>query len=483
VVVSPDEVQAKEINTAADAWKRLGANLVLTGSVINAGQQPQVIVNVEDPQNLVVLRSETIDASHPDLTAEATKLVRMLELEMNSGTRDALQAGDSHNPDAMRFYIEGRGYLLRYDRNENLDLAAGAFRDAVAKDSNFALAWAGLAEALWQKYKIQKDPELLTEAAGYGDRALQLGNRLAAVHITVSQIRFTQGNSPASVQELRAALGIEPANVAAIRALGNVYAAAHRDKEAEDTYKKAIEMHPGDAASHADLGVFYFNRQRLPEAELSFRRVIDLTPDNPRAHSNLGVVCLRMGRYAEAVDQFEKSVSIEPGAPGYSNLGAAYYYLKRYADSVPAYQQAIQLAPKDSMYWGNLADAYRWAPGLKDQAQAAFRRAIELVEQEIMIDPRDARLHARLAMYLASVGDHGRALAEIAEALRLDQAQAYVQYRAALVYEQLGNRDIALRYMELALKSGQPMADILAAPPLEQLRKDPRFARMVTPRP
>jgi serine/threonine-protein kinase len=86
-------------------------------------------------------------------------------------------------------------------------------------------------------------------------------------------------------------------------------------------------------------------------------------------------------------------------------------------------------------------------------------------------------------MYLASVGDHGRALAEIAEALRLDQAQAYVQYRAALVYEQLGNRDIALRYMELALKSGQPMADILAAPPLEQLRKDPRFARMVTPRP
>ena len=128
--------------------------------------------NLEDPQTLTVLRSETIDASHPDLTAEATKLVRMLELGMNEQARQALQAGDSRNPAATRYYIEGRGYLQRYDRVENLDLAAGAFRDALAMDSNYALAEAGLAEALWQRYKVQKDPALLAEAAVHGARAL-----------------------------------------------------------------------------------------------------------------------------------------------------------------------------------------------------------------------------------------------------------------------------------------------------------------------
>ena len=140
VVVSPDEVRAKEISTPQDAARRLGANLIMSGSLVQAGGKPQVIVNLEDPQTLAVLRSETIEASQPDLAAEAETLVRMLEVEMNGGARQNLRAGDSANPEATRFYLEGRGYLLRYDRAENLDLAAAAFRDAVAKDPQYALA-------------------------------------------------------------------------------------------------------------------------------------------------------------------------------------------------------------------------------------------------------------------------------------------------------------------------------------------------------
>ena len=483
VVVSPDEVQAKEISSAADAAKRLGANLVMTGSVVQAGQQPQLIVNLEDPQTLTVLRSETIDASHPDLTVEAAKLVRLLELEMSAGTRQALQAGDSPNPDATRFYAEGRGYMLRPDRIENLDLAAGAFRDALMKDSNYALAWAGLAEALWQKYQIQKEPGLLAEASGHASRAVQLNRGLAAVHITLGQIRLSQGDNEAAAKALQAALALEPANGGALKVLGDVYGAMRRYEEAEATYRKAIELRPSDPAAYNYLGRFYFNRERLPNAELSFRRAIELTPDSYLAHSNLGVIYLQMGRYSEALEQLEKSVSIAPNARGYTNLGAAYYYLKRYQDAVAPFRRAVEIAPKNSTYWGNLADAYRWAPDLRDQAPAAFRRAIELLEQEIQVDPRNPRLRARLGMYYASIGERPRALSEIAEALRLDSSQAYVQYRAALVDEQLGDHEGALKALDLALKAGQPMADILAAPPLEQLRKDPRFARMASPRP
>ena len=483
VVVSPDEVQAKEISSAADAAKRLGANLVMTGSVVQAGQQPQLIVSLEDPQNLTVLRSETIDASHPDVMAEAAKLVRLLELEMSAGTRQALQAGDSNNPAATRFYAEGRGYMLRPDRVENLDLAAGAFRDATAKDPNYALAWAGLGEALWQKYLIHKEPALLAEASGHASRGVQLNGRLAAVHITLGQIRLSQSDNEAAAKELQAALALEPANGGALKALGDVYGAMRRYEEAEATYRKAIELRPSDPAAYNYLGRFYFNRERLPNAELSFRREIELTPDAYLAHSNLGAIYLQMGRYSEALEQLEKSVSIAPSARGYTNLGAAYYYLKRYQDAVAPYRRAVEIAPKNSTYWGNLADAYRWIPDLRDQAPAAFRHAIELLEQEIQVDLRNPRLRARLAMYYASIGERPRALAEIAEALKLDSSQAYVQYRAALVYEQLGDRDRALKALDLALKARQPMADILAAPPLEQLRKDPRFERMASPRP
>ncbi len=377
VVVSPDEVRAKAINTPGDAAKRLGANLIMTGSVVRAGDKPQVIVNLEDPLALAVLRSETIDASQPDLAAEAEKLVRMLEVEINAGARQSLQAGDSSNPVATRFYLEGRGYLLRYDRVENLDLAATAFRDAVAKDQQYALAWAGLAEALWQKYKIQKDPALLSEAAGDGERALQLNGKLAAVHITMGQIRLAQGDSASAARELQAALTYEPTNAQAFRDLGNVYQAMLKNQEAESTFKKGIELRPGDAFGQISLGRFYFNRDRLPEAELGFRRAIELMPDSYLAHSNLGAVYGRMGRYAEAVEQFQKSVSIAPSARAFLNLGTAYYALKRYSEAAQSYSQAANMAPGDSFIWASLADAYRWTPDLRDRAPEAYRRAIQ----------------------------------------------------------------------------------------------------------
>jgi serine/threonine-protein kinase len=483
VVVSPDEVRAKEINTAGDAAKRLGANLVISGSVVQAGDKPQVIVNLEDPQTLAVLRSETIEGSQPDLAVEAERLVRMLEVEMSEGGRENLHAGDSSDPVATRFYVEGRGYLLRYDRAENLDLAASAFRDAVAKDPQYALAWAGLAQTLWQKYKIQKDPALLTEAADHGARAVQLDGKLAAVHITMGQVKLAQGDSDSAARELQAALAYEPTNAQAFRDLGDVYQTVRKDQEAEATYKKGIELRPGDAIGQIYLGRFYFNRQRLPEAELSFRRAIELMPDSYLAHSNLGAVYGRMGRYAEAVEQFEKSVAIAPSALGYRNLGTAYYAQKRYSEAAQAFSQAVNLAPGDSMIWASLADAYRWTPALQDRAPEAYRRAITLLGKEIATTPADALLRARLAMYYASAGEPAPALAQIGEALRLNPASAYVQYRATLVFEQAGERDRALKALDLALKSGQPIAEVLAAPPLEALRKDPRFTRMASPRP
>ena len=482
VVVSPDEVQAKEISTPAEAGKRLGATLVMTGSVIGTGQRPQLIVNLEDPQNLTMLRSETIDVSQTDLTAQAGKLVRMLEVGMNAQARQALGAGNSHDPAATRYYIEGRGYLRRSDRVEDLDLAASAFRDALAKDPNYALAWAGLAEASLQTYRIRQDPGLLAQASDQAQHALQLNGRMAAVHITMGQIRRERGQYENAVQELSTALELEPANASAFQALGTVYEAMNKYEAAETTYRKAIDMRPGDANGHKSLGVFYFHQQQLSKAALSFIRAIELTPDSYLARNNLGVVYLQMGRFTDAVEQFEKSASLEPNASAYTNLGAAYYYLGRYADAIGPDRRAVDIAPKNSVYWGNLADAYRWTPDLADQAPAAFRQAIGLVDQEIQINPHDPRLRARRAVYYVSIGDR-RALAEIQEAIRLDGSQAYVQYRAALVYEQLGDREAALKALKLAIDAKQPIADILAAPPLARLRKDPRFALIAGPRP
>jgi tetratricopeptide (TPR) repeat protein/TolB-like protein len=483
VVLSPEEVRSRNITTATDAGRKLGANLVMTGSIVEAGRKPQIIVNLEDPESMEVLRSETIDASQPDLAAEAGKLVRMLEVALTSGERERLGAGDSSNPEATRFYLEGRGYLLRNDRLENLDLAAAAFRDAVGKDVNFALAWAGLAEALWRKYTTLKDPALLAEASGHAERAVQLNGRLAAARIVKGQILREQGKYEDAAAELRAALVFEPANADALRGLGQAYESLRNYDEAEAVYRTAIEARPADAAGYTYLGIFYFNRNRLPDAERAFQSALRLTPGNPRAHSNLGAVYINMRRYNDAVAEFQKSVDLDPTVLAYANLGTAYYRLGHFADAIQPFLRAAELAPKDAARWGDLGDAYRWTTGLDDKAAAAYQHAIDLLNEEIRIDARDPRLRARLAMYYASKGERGRALEEIGKALIIDPSSAYVQFRAALVYEQAGHRDAALRALERAMKAGQPLADVLDTPVLKALRSDPRFGRIASPIP
>lgn len=478
VVVSADENQAREISGAADAAKRLGANLVMTGSVVQEAGKSQVYVNLQDPQDLGILRSEKLDASPASLTSGAERLVRMLELGINDAARQALSSAMSGDPEAVRNYVEGRGHLLR----ERYDQAGRAFRDAVARDQKFALAWAALAESLRQRYRIEKDPALLNEAEMSAARAVELNGRLAEVHITRSQVYRERANYPEAERELREALRLEPANSVALRVLGVVYAAMKRDKEAEETYAKAIEARPGDIVAQLNQGNFFFARERRPEAERSFLRVVDLAPENFAAHNNLGLVYLQMGRNTDALREAQMAVQIAPNAVSHSNLGAALFRSKRYSEASVEYKQAVDLADKNADYWGNLAEAYHLAPDLRDKAPAAYRKAIELLQPQLRANPDDARLHARLAMYYAAIPDRQMALAQIGDALRLDKASAYVHFRSALVFEQLGDRPRALAALGSALAAGESSAEILGSPFLEQLRKDPQFARLLSSR-
>ena len=82
----------------------------------------------------------------------------------------------------------------------------------------------------------------------------------------------------------------------------------------------------------------------------------------------------------------------------------------------------------------------------------------------------------------ASVSDRNLALREATGALDLARS-SYVLYRAALVYEQLHDRDKALELLNTAIQAGQSLAEVQASPVLEQLRKDKRFIQMAGPRP
>jgi serine/threonine-protein kinase len=483
VVVPASDVRTEKVAGARDASRLLNANLVITGSVQRKGpERVQVMINLVDTRTVAQLHTEMIEASLVDVSAlqdgAVEKVARMLQLALAPAAAQGLKAGGTAVGAAYPFYVDGLGYLGRYYRPENIDRAIAAFQKAVTLDPRYVLAYAGLSQAWWRKYDLAKDPAAIDAAWDNVSRALALNDQLALVHITAGMVQAGKGEYERSEGEFRRALELDPLSADAYRELAATYNALGRSAQAEATYKKAMELRKDDWWSVKQLGVFYFGKGRYPEAEQCFRQVIKLTPDSAKAYSNLGAVYMKEGRNAEAITAFQKSVSIEPTVNAYSNLGYCSYYEARYADAAVQFQKAAELAPGDSRLWGYLADAYRFAPELSSRAPETYRRAVDLIGREIAVNPRDAELHSRLATYWAALGNSASAQREIGRALELARADGSVQFRAALVYEQSGRRDQALRALDAAIRARYGLPEILKTPILRSLREDPRFKRL-----
>ena len=84
---------------------------------------------------------------------------------------------------------------------------------------------------------------------------------------------------------------------------------------------------------------------------------------------------------AEAATALQRALEIQPssGSAGvYTNLGTARFFQGRYQEAVAAFEKAVELNPTWYLYWGNLADGYRWIQGNEQKAKAADVRALKL---------------------------------------------------------------------------------------------------------
>ena len=180
---------------------------------------------------------------------------------------------------------------------------------------------------------------------------------------------------------------------------------------------------------------------------------------------------------------WQRALALNPDNPRiYSNLGMAYQLERRYDNASQWLEKAIALAPNSEVYWGNLAYARLFDPNLASRAPEAFQRAINLGERAVLSNPRDANLHARLAEYWAALGERNKSLSAIARAEALAKRSGYVQFRAALVYELAGNRKRALRAVESAMEFGYSLEEIQSSVPLNHLRDDLRYRKLLEKR-
>ncbi|HLW75847.1 MAG TPA: tetratricopeptide repeat protein, partial [Bryobacteraceae bacterium] len=389
-----------------------------------------------------------------------------------------LAAGATKTAGAYDLYLQGVGYMQRRSLAD-LDRAIDLFERATAQDSNYVLAYAGLGEAYWRKYRITNDSRWVELAEQNCNRALQLNDHLAPVYVALGIVQEGKGRQEEAIRTFQRALELDPINSSARSELGNSYVAMGKLEEAERIYKKATELRPDDFTSLNDLGLFYYGRGRYPDAEKILQRITELVPDNSSGYTNLGAAYWMDGQYANAAMSYEKSLALRPTASAYSSLGTVYFFQDRCSEAVPLMEKAVQLLPKNDQVWGNLGDVYGCAPNGEGKAADSYRRAVQLGEERLAVNPNDAEALGRVALYQARLGEKKDAVGKIKRAVQLAPTSRSVAWHAALTYELASQRDQALQSVRAALKAGQPVQEVSHEPALVKLRADPRYGQIM----
>ncbi len=481
-VVPASEVRQANVLSADAARRAFGVTLVITGSLQRLGDRLRLNASLVDAIRQKQLRAVgPTDFRLDDVALQdqvLDEIVHMLEIGLAPQDEEAWHAGGTNVGSAHALYLEARGHLQRYDESASVEQAITLFQQALQQDPSYALAYAGLGEAQWRLYGLTRGQEHVELARKASERAIQLNELLAPVHLTLGLIRVGTGDPRAAIADFDRALALDPANADALREKAAAYQALGQLGEAEALYKRAVALQPKYWGNYSHLGNFYYRHGRYGEAEAAFRKAIELTPDNARGYSNLGQVLHESGgRDKEAIAALERSIALRPSYRAASNLAVIVFSEGRFADAARAYEKALEFDTSDYRVWRNLGISYYWAPGERPKAASALTRALGLGEKQLAVNPRDAALLVDLADCHALLGHAAQTRELLKRGLALAPDDVEVQYTAAGAFEQIGDRETALRWIKRALAAGYARSGVEDDPGLAALRADPRYLR------
>jgi tetratricopeptide (TPR) repeat protein len=288
-----------------------------------------------------------------------------------------LGAGPRHYTDdleAYQLYLRGR-YAL--DRRTPLGGSMGNalqyFEQAVAKDSNYALAYAGSADALLamdsqSNGSITSRLEAYRRAKAAAEKALELDSTLSESHTALAAIRERE----------------------------------YGWQEAERIFRRAIELDPNNAAAHLKLGIeLLFIQGRSEDGLGEIRKALALDPLSYITRDYLAVALLVMGRYEVAVEQARKATTLDPAqVTAYMSAGRALSLQGRHAEAVALLQEADR---RSAGHFPNawLACAYVHA-GQRNEAIRLLQKNLEAARQ-------GGAQNRRWLLFYACLGDQDRA--------------------------------------------------------------------------
>jgi len=484
VVVNRPSNETDPTQALESIARSLGVNLLITGTVQGTGEDIRVIANVENVSGGQRLWSGEFSGASQKLLTIEDEIYAKIVMAIGSGRPTEVTGSRVQHPtenvEAYDLYLRGREILRNSQNSKETETALRLYEDALKKDSNFALAYAGIADASLGMYLQKKEVFWANKALAAAKQAEQIDDALPEVHLAMGSVYLRTGKFTEAVEEMKRAVNLAPNSDDGYRRLAAAYLRSGQKNEAIDAYQKAIQMAPYYWANYNALGNAYVGLGDYDRALTQFQRVIELAPELSFGYDNVGVVYCNQGKFKQAIPYWEKALSITPNPDLYTNLTSARrtFYMQRYAESVPMFEKAVAMNPNDEMNTGNLADGYRWH-GQKEKSLATYDKAIALAYKELQVNSKNAHTMGNLAGYYAKKGDRPQSIEWISRARSIDPNNVGLIYQTAIVHALANRPEDALKDLREAFQKGYSTEQARRDPEFGSLRQRPEFANLL----
>ena len=361
--------------------RQLGVENILEGSVQKSGDQVRVTVQLIKAATDAHLWAEIYDRKLTDIfkveSEIATAIAETLQAKLTGAEQKAIAKRPTANPEAYELYRTGRFF---WNKRTGADLQASLqyFDQAIVKDPNYALAYAGLAESyvLLGLYAVGPPGQSVPAAKAAARKALELDSTLAEAHSALGlTLALYDWDFAASAREFESAIEFNPNYATAHQWFGNSVLLITGDFDrAIAEGKRAVQLDPLSLVIIGDLGGDYLMARRYDEAIAEFQKALAMDARFYNARWQLGEALQLKGQLPEAIEEYKKTIKEEENPRMLALLANAYASTGQRDEALKLLAQLDQVAMR--RYVG----AYNYALmhvglGEKDKAIDDLERA------------------------------------------------------------------------------------------------------------
>jgi TolB-like protein/DNA-binding winged helix-turn-helix (wHTH) protein/Flp pilus assembly protein TadD len=321
----------------SEIGRELDVDAALEGTVQRVGDRVRVTVQLIDARSGQPLWSDRFDEKFTGVFAMqdaiSEQVAQALELKLTAEERKHLTWRPTENPDAYQAYSRGLFFWNRRTE-DGLSRSIRYFNEAIVKDSHYALAWAGLADAYavtaYLRYKFMPANDAYRKAEEAARKALEMDQTMAEAHTALSIVRaYRDSDLTAAEKEIKRAIALKENSATAHQRYSIYLRDQGRLSEALGEIQRAQELDPLSPTIGSNLAYIHYLRRDYDRAANYAQRVLETEPDYFQSLIALGPTLQRQGKYQEAIALLEKVKEQQKGKAGvYYNaleaLGHAY---------------------------------------------------------------------------------------------------------------------------------------------------------------